>query len=139
MTLVKKLIMKIEDKFKIGDIVRISKNKNIFAKGFLPNWFEEKLLWLKMLKTLCCGHMLLVILKTKKLLERFMKKSCKKKKKFRAEEVIRRTGDKLFAKWKGYENSLNSWTDKKRRSIIEWIFSRTEIYRSKCESSIRFI
>ena len=32
----------------------------------------------------------------------------KKKKKFRAEEVIRRTGDKLFAKWKGYENSLNS-------------------------------
>ena len=36
--------MKIEDKFKIGDIVRISKNKNIFAKGFLPNWFEEKLL-----------------------------------------------------------------------------------------------
>ena len=32
----------------------------------------------------------------------------KKKKKFRVEEVIRRTGDKLFAKWKGYENSLNS-------------------------------
>ena len=36
--------MKIEDKFKIGDIVRISKNKNTFAKGFFPNWFEEKLL-----------------------------------------------------------------------------------------------
>ena len=25
-------------KFKIGDIVRISKYKNIFAKGYVPNW-----------------------------------------------------------------------------------------------------
>ena len=28
-------------KFKIGDIVRISKYKNIFAKGCTPNWSEE--------------------------------------------------------------------------------------------------
>ena len=28
-------------KFKIGDHVRISKNKNIFAKGYTPNWSEE--------------------------------------------------------------------------------------------------
>ena len=28
-------------KFKIGDIARISKYKNIFAKGYFPNWFEE--------------------------------------------------------------------------------------------------
>ena len=28
---------------------------------------------------------------------------------------------------------------KKRQSINEWIFSRTEIYRTKSESSIRFI
>ena len=27
--------------FKIGDNVRISKYKNIFAKGYVPNWFEE--------------------------------------------------------------------------------------------------
>ena len=27
--------------FKIGDIVRISKYKNIFANGYVPNWFEE--------------------------------------------------------------------------------------------------
>ena len=36
----KKLIIKIL-KFKIGDIVRISKYKNIFAKGYVPNWSEE--------------------------------------------------------------------------------------------------
>ena len=28
-------------KFKIGDFVRISKYKNIFAKGYVPNWSEE--------------------------------------------------------------------------------------------------
>ena len=28
-------------KFKIGDHVRISKYKNIFAKGYMPNWSEE--------------------------------------------------------------------------------------------------
>ena len=27
-------------KFKIGDIVRISKYKNIFPKGYVPNWSE---------------------------------------------------------------------------------------------------
>ena len=28
-------------KFKVGDHVRKSKFKNIFAKGFIPNWSEE--------------------------------------------------------------------------------------------------
>ena len=28
-------------KFKVGDHVRISKCKNIFAKGYTPNWSEE--------------------------------------------------------------------------------------------------
>ena len=28
-------------KFKVGDHVRISKYKNIFAKGYMPNWSEE--------------------------------------------------------------------------------------------------
>ena len=28
-------------KFKVGDRVKISKYKNIFAKGYVPNWFEE--------------------------------------------------------------------------------------------------
>ena len=30
-----------DPKFKIGDHVRISKYKNIFAKGYTPNWSEE--------------------------------------------------------------------------------------------------
>ena len=30
-----------DPKFKIGDIVRISTYKNIFAKGYVPDWYEE--------------------------------------------------------------------------------------------------
>ena len=30
-----------DPKFKVGDHVRISKYKIIFAKGYTPNWFEE--------------------------------------------------------------------------------------------------
>ena len=30
-----------DTKFKVGDHVRISKYKNIFAKGYTPNWSEE--------------------------------------------------------------------------------------------------
>ena len=34
-------IINIDSKFKIGDIVTISKYKNIFAKCYTPNWSEE--------------------------------------------------------------------------------------------------
>ena len=30
-----------DPKFKVGDHVRISKYKNIFAKAYVPNWSEE--------------------------------------------------------------------------------------------------
>ena len=30
-----------DPKFKIGDHIRVSKYKSIFAKGYMPNWSEE--------------------------------------------------------------------------------------------------
>ena len=35
------------------------------------------------------------------------------KKQFRIEKAIKRKGDKLYVKWKGYDNSFNSWIDAK--------------------------
>ena len=55
-----------DSKFKVGHHVRILQ---IGLKKFL---------WLKKLKIQFHGHMLLVILMVKKLLEHFMKKNCKK-------------------------------------------------------------
>ena len=34
-------IMEKRSRFKVGDRVRISKFKNIFAKGYTPNWSRE--------------------------------------------------------------------------------------------------
>ena len=49
-----------------------------------------------------------------------MKANCKKKKKkekikkeFRIKNLIRRKGNKLFDKWKDYDNSFNSPIDKR--------------------------
>ena len=36
-----------------------------------------------------------------------------KQKEFRIEKVIKRKGDKLYVKWKGYNSSFISWIDKK--------------------------
>ena len=60
-----------------------------------------------------------MILMATKLLEHFTKKYCKKKKKknkeeFRIENAIERKDDKLYPKWKSYENLFNSWIDKKK-------------------------
>ena len=35
------------------------------------------------------------------------------RKEFRIEKVIERKGNKLYVKWKSYDNSFNNWTDKK--------------------------
>ena len=62
-----------DPKFKAGDHVRISKYKNIFAKGYTPNW-SEKVFVIKKVKSQFHGHMLLMISMVKKLLGHFMKK-----------------------------------------------------------------
>ena len=36
---------------------------------------------------------------------------------FRTEKVIKKKGDKLYVKWKGYNSSFNSWIDKKKHCI----------------------
>ena len=32
---------------------------------------------------------------------------------FRIEKVLKRKGDKLYLKWKGYDSRFNSWIDRK--------------------------
>ena len=51
----------------------------------------------------------------REIVETFYEKVLQKtnQKVFRIEKVIKRKGDKLFVNWKGYNNSFNSWIDKK--------------------------
>ena len=64
-----------DPKLKVGDRVRIPKYKNIFAKGFTLNWSEE-VFEITNTKNTVHGHVLLVIAKV---LEHYMKKTCRKK------------------------------------------------------------
>ena len=77
----------------------------------------------------------------KEIVGTFFEKELQKtnQKEFQIEKLIQREGDAFYVRWKGYYNLLNSWIDKKKHSIKDWIFSKTKILRSKCESWIRSI
>ena len=45
-----------DPKFKVGDHVRISKYKNIFANGYTPNWSEEVFVIKKIKNTVPWTH-----------------------------------------------------------------------------------
>ena len=103
-----------DPKFKVGDHLRISKYKNIFAKGYTPNWSEE-IFVIKKFKNTVPWNYVINDLNGEEITETFYEKELQKidQQKFRIEKVIRKKGDKLYVKWKGYDNPFNSWIDKK--------------------------
>ena len=100
--------------FKVGDHVRISKYKNIFAKGYAPNWSEESFVVRKIKNTESWTYAI-SDLNGEEIIVSFYEKELQKnnQKKFRIEKVIRTKGNKRYVKGKGYNNSFNSWIDKK--------------------------
>ena len=100
-------------KFKVGDRDRISKYKNVFPKGYVPNWSEEVFVVIEIKNTVPWTYEI-NDLNGEKIVGSFYKKELQKtdQKEFRIEKVIKRKGDKLYVKWKGYNNSVNSWINK---------------------------
>ena len=103
-----------DPKFKMGDYVRNSKYKNIFSKGYLPNWSEEVFIVNKVKNTVPWTY-LINDLNGKEIKDCFYEKELEKtdQKEFRIEKVIKKKGNKLCLKWKGYDNSFYSWIDEK--------------------------
>ena len=103
-----------DPKFKVGDYVRISQYKNTFAKGYTPNWPEE-LFVISKIKITVPWTYTINDLNSEEIIGSFYQKELQKtnQKEFRIEKVIKRKGDKLYVKWIGYNNSYNSWIDKK--------------------------
>ena len=66
-----------DPKFKVGGHVRISKYKNIFAKGWIPNWSEEIFVIEKGKNTVPWTYVI-SDLNGENFLKRFRKKNCKK-------------------------------------------------------------
>ena len=103
-----------DPEFKVGDHVRISKHKSIFAKGYTPNW-SEKTFVIKKAKNTVPWTYIINELNGEEIAGTFYEKELQKtnQQEFRTEKVIKRKGNKLYVKWKGYDNSFNSWIDKK--------------------------
>ena len=103
-----------DPKFKVLDHARISKYKNIFGKGYTPNCSEEVFVTIKVKNTVPWTY-LITYLNGKEITGTFYEKELQKtnQQEFRIEKVIKIKGHKLYVKWKGYDNSFNSWIDKK--------------------------
>ena len=105
-------------RFKVGDRVRISKYKNIFAKGYTQNWSEEVFVVTKIKSTVPWAFVI-SDLNGEPITGGFYEKELQKtdQQEFRIEKVIKRKGNKLYVKWKRYDSSFNSWINKKRPCI----------------------
>ena len=100
-----------DPKFKDGGNLRISKCKNIFAEEYTPNWSEDVFVIKKVKNTFPWTY----VINDLNGAEIFGTFSLQKtnQQEFKIEKVIKRKGDKLYVKWKGYDSSFNSWIDKK--------------------------
>ena len=89
--------------------------KNIFAKGYTTNWWEEVFV-IKKAKNTVLLTFVINDLNGEEIVGTFYENELQKtnKKEFRIEKVIKRKGYKLYVKWNGYNNYFNSWIDKKR-------------------------
>ena len=83
-------------------------------KFYTPNWSEEVFVIKKVKYTVPCTYVNNG-LNREEIVGTFYKKVLQKtnQKEFRIEKVIKRKGDKPYAKWKGYNNLFNSWINQK--------------------------
>ena len=93
-----------DPKFQVGDYVRISKHKNIFTKGYTPNWSEEFFVISK-IKNAVPWTYVINGLNSEEITGTFYEKE------LRVDKVITKKGNELYVKWKGYDNSFNNSID----------------------------
>ena len=92
---------------------KFQRKKSIFAKAYTANWSEEVFVVSKIKNTVPWTYVI-SDLNGEPITGSFYEKELQKtsQEKFRIEKVIKRKGDKLYVKWKGYDNLFNSWIDK---------------------------
>lgn len=100
--------------FSVNDVVRISKYKSIFEKGYTPKWSTELFKVIKVQLTNPATY-LLSDMNDRPILGSFYAEELQKAKHHDAylvERVIRRKGDRVYVKWLGLPPSENSWIHK---------------------------
>ncbi|XP_060861899.1 uncharacterized protein LOC132938935 [Metopolophium dirhodum] len=98
-------------KFKVGDKVRISTQKGVFTKGYLPNWSTEIFEIIKINKTLPATYQLQDYM-SNPIAGCFYSSEISKTdfpNEYLIEKIIRKKGDQMYVKWLGFDNIHNSW------------------------------
>ena len=98
-------------KFKIGDVVRISKEKHVFEKGYTPNWTTENFTITKVRYTTPFTYNIKDY-KNELINGIFYEEElqkCKHPDTYLIERIIRKRGENLFVKWLGFNDTHNQW------------------------------
>lgn len=101
-------------KFKVNDMVRISRYKKVFTKGYMPNWSNEtfKIILVKRTNPVTYilqdgnGQRLAGCFYSHEL----RKTTCGNI--FLVEKILRKKGNKLLVRWLGFDQTSDSWIDK---------------------------
>ena len=95
-------------------VLKFQNTKTFFSKGYTQNCLEELFVVIEIKNTVPRTYVI-SDLNGEPVIGRFYEKELQNtsQEKFRIEKVLKRKGDKLFVKWKEYDNSFNSWIDKK--------------------------
>ena len=111
--LLKSKIVEKRPRYKLGDIVRISKYQHVFGKGYTPNWTSELFTIAEVKKTKPITYILKDesgnIIKGGFYEQELLK--TKFKDMYLIEKVIKRQGDRLYVKWLGFPSSKNTWVN----------------------------
>ena len=110
-------------KFSIGDKVRVSLLKNTFEKGYTSNWSEE-IYVIDNIKTSNVHYYYLKDLNGNKIdgtfyQEELLKTNMKENDLYIIEKIIKKFGNKYLVKWKGYDNSFNSYVNE--NDIVKYV------------------
>ena len=95
----------------------------------MPNWSEEVFV-IKKVKNTVPWTYVIDDLNSEEIIGTLFEKELQKtsQEEFRTEKVIRRKGDKLYVKWKGYDNSFNSWIDKLSSNKVKRYYKMSQYF-----------
>lgn len=100
-------------RYKVGDYVRVSKQKAVFDKGYTPNWSAEIFRVVKVRLTNPTTY-LLEDFKERPVTGGFYGHELQRVRHpdaYLVEKVLRKRGGRSYVKWLGFDNSYNSWID----------------------------
>lgn len=107
-------IAKLNNKFKIGDQVRISKVRGVFDKSYTANWSTE-IFKIKKVNLTNPTTYILEDYKNNEIQGGFYEHQLQKVQYpdiYLVEKILKKKNNKILVKWLGFDNTHNSWIDK---------------------------